>query len=137
MNENTCQSMEQYTFIPSITPSCSVDSFGLNKQRLGLCNRGLVRKWINLGGGDMPTHPWARFRIWVGAGLGLGLGLREGWVDTSPESWSDPRKSPTHHISTTLGILMFRARLRVLSICSGSDPEVPTNKNIWNAVRKI
>ena len=39
--------------------------------------------------GDILTLPWVRSRIWVGAGLGLGLGLalREGWVDTSPESW--------------------------------------------------
>ena len=30
-------------------------------------------------------------RAWVWAGLGLRLALREGWVDTSPESWSDPQ----------------------------------------------
>ena len=29
-----------------------------------------------------------RSRVWVGAGLGLAL--REGWVDTFPESWTDP-----------------------------------------------
>ena len=34
--------------------------------------------------GDVPALPWVRSRVWVGAELGLGL--REGWVDTSPES---------------------------------------------------
>ena len=32
--------------------------------------------------------PWVRFRVWVGTGLGLAL--REGWVNTSPETWIDP-----------------------------------------------
>ena len=36
----------------------------------------------------MPTLPWVRSRICVGAGLGLAL--REGWVDMSPETWMDP-----------------------------------------------
>ena len=41
--------------------------------------------------GDVPTLPWVRSRVWVGAGLRFGLGLREGWVDTSPEPWIDSR----------------------------------------------
>ena len=38
---------------------------------------------------DTPTLPWAKSRVWVGAWLGLGLALKEGWVDTSPESRID------------------------------------------------
>ena len=37
--------------------------------------------------GDVRTLPWVRLRILIGSGLGLAL--RDGWVDTSPESWSD------------------------------------------------
>ena len=39
--------------------------------------------------GDALTLPWVRSRVWVGSGLGLGLALRQGWVDTSPETWID------------------------------------------------
>ena len=49
--------------------------------------------------GDAPTLPWVGFRVWVGAGLGLGLAVREGWVDTCPESWVHrgmPREIPAH-----------------------------------------
>ena len=38
--------------------------------------------------GDAPTLPWVRSGVWVGARFGLAL--REGWVDTSPESWIIP-----------------------------------------------
>ena len=37
--------------------------------------------------GDTPTFAWVRSRVLAGAGLGLTL--REGWVDTFPESWID------------------------------------------------
>ena len=40
--------------------------------------------------GDALILPWVRSRVWVRTGLGLELAVREGWVDTSPESWIDP-----------------------------------------------
>ena len=51
--------------------------------------------------GDVPTLPWVRSRVWVGAGLRLHL--REGWVDTSPETWIDP---PPATYSLWPGILL-------------------------------
>ena len=72
---------------------------------LELANRGVqlvqVRgRFVGLGGGggggsfqvsgNVPPLPWARSGVGAGLGLGLGLGLWQGWVDMSPESWSDP-----------------------------------------------
>ena len=48
---------------------------------------------MRLIAGDAPTLPWVRSRVWVWVGAGLGLALREGWVETSPETCIDP---PTH-----------------------------------------
>ena len=45
---------------------------------------GESSRWIIQVSGDVPTLPWVRCRVWVGAGLWLAL--REGWVDACPES---------------------------------------------------
>ena len=65
--------------------------------------------------GDMPTLPWVRSRGWIGARIGLAL--REGWVDTSPE--------------TLIGVGTYFSAIKVVCVCCSKAYCTHSNNTNW------
>ena len=97
---------------------CSQKSIKLRLARFALRGNACNARWncrINpgfWGRAYPPPPPRVTSRVWVGAGLGLAL--REGWVDTSPESGIDPDcEQPVPASVALLCGLLFAAHLHI------------------------